>query len=332
MSDDVRPLISIVTPVFNEEATVPLFYERLSPVLEALAERYRFELLFTNNRSQDDTAGAVLALRAQDPRVQLLTLSRNYGYQYSVYAGLRQAAGDAVIVIDVDCEDPPEMIPTFIDGWEQGYDIVYGERGQREEPATLTLGRRIFYRLNRLIADSDIILDMAEFSLLSADVRDAVVSSRTTFPFVRAEIAHYGFERLAIPYDRGPRIVGESGYNLWGMTLFAIAGILSSTTFPLRLPLYVLPPLLLGNLLLFGADVAGLLPWGFEAAALLDLLYLCCSTSLLGLYASRTYRNVVSRPLAVIDWGRSAVDRDPAESPNAVPRLWSDVRRPRKQA
>jgi len=311
---DGRKLVSIICPVFNEAPSIELFYDRLVGVLGPLRERYDFEIIFSNNRSTDETRERVLELRERDPAVQLITLSRNFGYQYSVFLGLRQASGDAMLVIDVDCEDPPELIPRFLGGWEEGHDIVYGERGKREEPAPVTWMRKLFYRLNKSVADSDIILDMAEFALITRAVRDAVVSTRSTFPFVRAEIAHWGFERKAIPYDRERRLAGQTHYNLWGMTRFAIAGILSSTTAPLRALLYMLPFTALANIALLALEVTGTWSWGFKTLVTLDLLYLHGATAVLALYLSRTYRNVEARPIALIDWRQSAADPSPAAS------------------
>src|SRR5258706_14616156 len=126
-SDGGRPeLGSVVTPVHNEAATVGVFHERLTKALAPFEGRYRFEFLLSDNASTDDTAARVAALRARDPRVQLLALSRNYGYQASMVAGMRQASGDAVIFIDADCEDPPEMLPHFIAAWGKGSGILYG--------------------------------------------------------------------------------------------------------------------------------------------------------------------------------------------------------------
>jgi dolichol-phosphate mannosyltransferase len=315
-----RKRVSIITPVFNEERAIDPFYQRLSRALAPLRERLDFELIFTNNRSSDGTAERILALRAADPSVQLLTLSRNFGYQQSMLAGLRQASGDAICLIDVDCEDPPEMLVEFIRHWEEGYDLVYGVRDRRAETVLITWMRKIFYRVNRMIADSDIIVDMAEFSLMTADVRDAVVSSVSTFPFLRAEIAHFGFKRMGIRYDRQRRSVGESHFNFYGMTRFAIAGILSSTTVPLRLALYLLPPLFLLNALAFWAEVSGRWAWGFELLAMADLLYLCTALAIVALYTARNYRNVVGRPLAVVDWRLSALNLPRERSPNDLPR------------
>ncbi|MBI1796647.1 MAG: glycosyltransferase family 2 protein [Candidatus Eisenbacteria bacterium] len=321
MNDARSTLISVLCPVFNEEPTVPLFYERLNAALAPLADRYDFEILFSDNRSTDRTAERVLELRAKDPRVQLLSLSRNFGYQHSIVAALRQAAGEAMCVIDADCEDPPEMIVTFIRHWEEGYDVVYGVRDLRAEPFVLTWLRKIFYRVNRMIADSDILLDMAEFCMISADVRDAVVANQSTFPFVRAEIAHVGYRRMGIRYNRQRRIAGRSHYSLYGMWRFAVAGILSSTTVPLRIPLYLLPPLLAVNGLGFWGQVTGRWPWGFELLVMADLLYLAVGVAFLSLYTARNYRNVVGRPVAVVDWRRSALNSPRERSPNDLERL-----------
>src|SRR5262245_12322235 len=314
-------MISILCPVYNEEPTVPLFYERLNAALAPLTDRYDFEILFSDNRSTDRTVERVLALREKDPRVQLLSLSRNFGYQHSIVAALRQAAGDAMCVIDADCEDPPEMIVTFIGHWEEGFDVVYGVRDRRAEPFLLTLLRKIFYRVNKRIADSDILLDMAEFCLIGADVRDAVVANQSTFPFVRAEIAHFGFRRLGLRYNRQARIAGRSHYSLYGMWRFAVAGILSSTTVPLRIPLYLLPPLVIVNAFGFWAEVTGRWPWGFELSVLADLLYLAFGFAFLSLYTARNYRNVVGRPVAVVDWRRSALNSPRERSPNDLEHL-----------
>jgi glycosyltransferase involved in cell wall biosynthesis len=313
--------ISIISPVYNEEQTVRPFYERLRAALSPLSDRYEFEIIFTNNRSSDGTAERVLELRARDPRVQLLTLSRNFGYQQSMLAGLRQASGEAICLIDVDGEDPPEMLVEFIRHWEEGYDIVYGVRDRRAEPLPITWMRKIFYRVNRMIADSDILVDVAEFSLFSADVRDAVASGVSTFPFLRAEIAHYGFKRMGIRYNRQPRLAGSSHFNLYGMARFAIAGILSSTTVPLRIALYLLPPLFLLNGLGLWLEVSGRWRWGFELLVTADLLYLCKVLAIVALYTARNYRNVIARPLAVVDWRLSALNLPREQSPNDLPRL-----------
>ena len=318
MSEGGRRRVSIVTPVYNEVVALPVFYERLARVLATLEDRYRFEIIFSDNRSTDATADKVRELRLRDPRVQLLALSRNYGYQASMVAGMRQASGDAIIFIDVDCEDPPELIPRFLDGWEQGNDIVYGIRERRHEPLHITLARKLFYRVNRMIADSDILVDVAEFCLMTAEVRDAVSSALSTFPFIRAEVAHYGFQRLGIRYDRQARVGGKSHYSYYGMARFAIAGILTSTTVPLRLALYGLPLLVLSNVLLWWLEASGRWAMAFETLVTVDLLYIATALAFVALYTSRNYRNVVGRPIAVVDFKRSALDLPAEKSGNRL--------------
>lgn len=305
-----KPLVSVVCPVHNEEQAVPVFYRRVRDALAPVRDRYRFELMFVNNRSEDRTLELLLKLRESDPSVQVLTLSRNFGYQASVSAGLRHAAGAAVAIIDADCEDPPELIPRFLERWEAGCDVVYGLRERRSEFWGLHLLRKAYYRLTRLIADSDLVLDMAEFSLMSARVRDAVLDNANSFPYLRGEIAYAGFRREGLPYRREPRAAGRTHYNFLGILRFAVAGFLSASTFPLRLPLYLLPAAAAVNLAAAAAALRGALPdaW-FKALLLADALYLAAFQSMACLYAARTYKNGLRRPLYVVDAALSRLDR-----------------------
>lgn len=314
------PLISIICPVYNEEQSIPIFYKRVQAVLEPLRTRYDFELIFTNNRSTDRTLEIIRGLRQEDPSVQVLTLSRNFGYQASVLAGLRHACGQAMVVIDVDCEDPPEMIPHFLLEWEKGYDIVYGKRERRPEFFAVQLMRKLFYRLNRSMADSEIILDMAEFSLLSAHVRDVMVDNRSTFPFLRTEVGYAGFERKGLLYERERRVGGRSNYNFLRMTQFAVGGILSSSTFLLRLAAYLCPVLLLGNLALLLLDLWRGFDWAFRVLVAANLSYLSFFAAVLCLYTARVYKNGVDRPVFVVDWNRSLLNTPPAPEAGAPPR------------
>ena len=302
MSD--RSLISIICPVYNEEATVGLFYPRLKAAIEPLTARHDFELIFTNNCSTDGTLREILKLRDDDPMVQVLTLSRNFGYECSVATGLQHARGAAVVVIDVDCEDPPEMIPQLVAEWEKGYDVVYGKRDRRQEPLLMHLTRKAFYRLNAVAADSDVILDMAEFFLITAPVRDVVLANRSTVPFFRSEVAYAGFHRKGISYERQRRVAGKTHYNLGQLIWFALRGMLSTSTFPLRLSVYTFLPLVVANVVLLAAD-------RFEWLVMVDFLYLAFYLGVLSVYLARTYKDVVGRPLSVVDWKRSAADRHP---------------------
>ncbi len=301
-------LITVICPVFNEEESIPIFYERFNRAVAPLRSDYRFELLFTNNRSKDGTLQIIRELRAQDPAVQVLTFSRNFGYQASVSAGMRHAAGDAIVVIDVDCEDPPEMIPRFVEEWRNGFDLVYGDRKKRTEFYGVHLLRLLFYRLNRLLADNDIILDMAEFALFTRRIRDAMLDNRSTFPFLRAEAGFAGFERKGIPYQRQPRVRGTTHYNFLGMTKFAVAGMLSSSTFPLRVTAYLCAPVVMANLILCVLDFSDTWAKAFHLLVTTDLLYVVGAIAFLAIYLARDYKNGAARPLFIVDWELSELN------------------------
>jgi glycosyltransferase involved in cell wall biosynthesis len=294
------PRLTIICPVHNEEQVIPLFFEQAQPVIASLSSRYRVELLFLNNSSTDGTYDVIKALREVYPFVYVITLSSNVGYQRSLECGLRNAKGDIIAFIDVDCEDPPEMLLEFVRFYEQGYDVVYGERVDREEIRLLKMMRKLFYQIVHYVADEDIILYMAEFSLFTSEVRDALVQDSNSFPFIRSSIARVGFRRLGIPYKRHRRIGGQTHYNLFGMVVFAVAGILSSSTLPLRLPIYFLPVWLLLTTLLGVAQISTGSPWFLLANALLGCSYIGSTIAFIALYVARTYKNGLGRPNYVI--------------------------------
>lgn len=316
-----RKLISIICPVFNEEQTIPLFYERVERVLAPLRERFDFEILFTNNGSTDRTLPILRSLRERDAEVQVLTLSRNFGYQASVQAGLSHVKGEAIVVIDVDCEDPPELIEQFVAKWEEGYDVVYGIRYDRQEWWPLKKCRNTFYRILRAVADMDIVLYMAEFALLGANVRDAIISNRNTFPFFRSEIGYAGFSKFGIRYMRQPRIAGQTHYNLTRMTTFALAGILTSSTFLMRIAAYAWPVMTLLALGLMIGDAITHSSTGFRWAVIGLLLYISFFLMAFGLYIARIYKNGMGRPVFIVDWKNSSVNESTGERNRRQPDL-----------
>jgi dolichol-phosphate mannosyltransferase len=296
----LKPKLTIICPVFNEEKVIPLFFARLLPVREKLSVDYDVDLLFCNNASTDATIDAIETLRVSYPSIYILTLSRNVGYQRSVDCGLRNAKGDMFVIIDVDCEDPPEMILEFMLKQREGYDVVYGERVDREEANWIKSLRKIFYRLMKSVADENIILDMAEFSLMTAEVRDAIVQDQTSFPFIRASIGRVGFNVFGIPYKRELRIAGNTHYNLIGMTIFAIAGILSSSTLLLRLPIYILPFWIVAIVTLSVGIVQAPEPWMYPVLFSLFALYAGSTLAFIGIYVARIYKNSLGRPNFII--------------------------------
>lgn len=296
-------LVSIICAVHNEEKTVQLFYDRLINIINDL--NYDFEIIFTNNRSTDSTLSIIQQLINIDPRVKVLTFSRNFGYQCSVQAGMTYAKGDCMITIDVDCEDPPELIPIFLKKWEDGFDIVYGIRTNRPESKILILMRNLFYRILRFTADTEIILNMAEFGLIANYVRDGIINNTNTFPFLRTEIAYSGYNSFGVKYDREKRIAGETHYNFWRMAIFAVGGILSSSTFPFRMAVFVFPLVIAFNLLMLVADsyLGGVY---FKLLAVFDFLYVSLLLTTHGIYLARIYKNGLGRPLYIVDWKLSS--------------------------
>jgi len=303
-----KKLISIICPVYNEEKNIMMFYKRTQKVLVPFSDRYNFEFIFTNNRSIDNTFNLISELHNNDKRIQLLTFSRNFGYQASISAGLSYARGDASVVIDVDCEDPPELLEKFIEKWEEGYDIVYGIRRKRQENIITQQIRNLFYWILNKMGDHEIVMNMAEFSLISKEVRQEILNNKSTFPFLRTEIAYAGFNRIGIDYTRQARRYGRTHYNLWGMAQFAVGGILSSSTFLLRFSAFLGLGLLPINILFLALDIMNLVSKGFEILITLDLMYLIFFISFLSIYTARIYKNGVQRPIFIIDWKYSVFD------------------------
>ena len=288
--------LEVICPVRNEEAVVPLFFERITKVFEQLAGRYVCRLVFIDNASTDNTQAIVRELCAKYDWVALVVMSRNFGYQCSVECGLRTCDADMSAIIDVDCEDPPELLLEFVRHSEQGFDVVYGERADREESRLLKFLRKFYYRFTSATADEHFILDMAEFCLITRTVRDAILKDASSFPFIRASIGRVGFEVKNVPYKRHKRISGETHYNIWRMWVFAVSGILSSSTLWLRLPMYVFPFWLVSSCaLMVAALVTEKYVYAMVACAA-SLTFLVFISVGISVYLARVYKNSLRRP------------------------------------
>lgn len=296
--------LTVIVPVHNEGQNILPFYERARSTLESLAGLDEWNLVFVNDASEDDSLDRILKLRSADRRVKVISLSRDFGYHASLVAGLSLVKSDYYAVVDVDGEDPPELLSKFFEAIRDGAQVAYGIRSNRDEPRIITFGRKLFYYANRQVADSEIVVWMAEFSMMTRQVRDAILTPKTTFPFLRAEIGYVGFTRVGIPYLRAKRMHGKSHYNLWRMTRFAIAGILSSSTFPLRFVLY-----LAASIGVAFPTAVGLFGLTSEAAARLAIFlgfyFLLVSVPFIALYLARIYKNGVARPVFVVDRTKS---------------------------
>jgi glycosyltransferase involved in cell wall biosynthesis len=295
-----KPLLTVICPVFNEQDCIELFYDRLKQVSRDLEPEMDCNLLFMNNCSTDSTLQKIKNLSAKDSTVYYATLASNVGYQRSIEKGIRIAKGDLFVIVDVDCEDPPEMFKDFYQKIKTGYDLVYGLRADREESWSLILIRKLFYRLTKSVSDEKFILDMAEFCMFTSEVRDALVQDSTSFPFIRASIGRIGYSTFGIPYKRHKRIAGKTNYNFYRMFTFAIAGILSSSTLPLRLTAYFLPIYFLACAVAFGFYNSGYFPGFFGFFQILTGIYLCTAISFISIYIARIHKNSLGRPNAFV--------------------------------
>ncbi len=305
-----RRLVSIVVPVFNEESNVAPFHEAVCRELESLAARYDFEFVFTDNHSTDGTFGLLRELARRDARVRAYRFSRNFGYQRSIMTGYSRAAGEAAIQLDVDLQDPPELIARFLAEWERGAEVVYGIRIKRQESWIINLQRVLFYRLIDRLSEEKIPVDAGDFRLISRRVIELLKSFEDAQPYLRGTIATLGFKQVGIPYSRNARLRGESKFPFSKLVSLAIDGILNHSVVPLRLSTYF--GLIVSTLtLLFavGYTAAKLVfssqwPAGFATLAILSLMSISVNAMLLGIigeYLGRMYRQMKKQPLTIIE-------------------------------
>jgi polyisoprenyl-phosphate glycosyltransferase len=307
---EILPLISIVLPAYNEELNIRPLFERLDPILAQLSDRFRFEFVVTDNHSTDSTFALLRQVAADDPRVRVFRLSRNFGFQRSILTGYMQCRGDAAIQLDVDLQDPPELIPVFLERWQSGADVVYGVRTERTEGRVITFARGLFYRLIDLLSEDKLQVDAGDFRLISRRIIDLVCAYRDANPYLRGTIATLGFEQVGVPYARDARKFGESKFPFSKLLSLALDGILNHSTVPLRFATYfgLAASLLTVILMLFYAFVRIVLraewPAGFTTLAALILLSISINAMLLGIigeYLGRMYRQIHAAPVSIIE-------------------------------
>lgn len=227
--------ISVVSPCYNEEDNVETCYETVRAIFERDLPGYGYEHLFIDNGSSDRTVEILKGIAARDPRVKIVVNARNFGVFRSTFNGLRYATGDAVLVmLPVDLQDPPELIPDFVRLWEQGYEIVAGARSTREETFALRSARKVFYRLVNALSDFELSPDVGEFQLIDRKVMDAVLRHDDHYPYIRGIIASVGFKRIIVPYTWRARKRGVSKHNLMMLIDQALNAIFSFTKAPMR--------------------------------------------------------------------------------------------------
>jgi dolichol-phosphate mannosyltransferase len=303
-----QKLISIVIPVFNEIDVIDTCYERLSGVMRAL-DGYDYELVFVDDGSHDRTHERLLEFGQDDAHLRLVKFSRNFGHQIAVTAGVDQAQGDAIVIIDADLQDPPEVIPAMVKKWEEGYDVVYGVRQRRVGESRLKLlTAAAFYRLLRSFTNIEIPVDVGDFRLISARAAEQLRKLREKDRFVRGLVSWIGFRQTGIPYERDSRLAGETKYPYRKMFKFAIDGITSFSNLPLKLASWLgymasfLAFVYLASVFVqraMGHTVEG---WATIMVAMLFLggVQLIC-LGIIGEYIGRIFNETKSRPMYVIE-------------------------------
>lgn len=299
--------VTVLIPVLNEERTISELGHRLPGVLEPLDVEW--SVIFIDDGSQDGTLSAIRKLHESNPRFAALSLSRNFGKEIAIAAGLRAAEGDACIIMDADLQHPPEVLSSFIKRWREGYDIVYGQRLDRrtDGPVYRFFAQR-FYRLFNLIVDSDVPEGAGDFRLLSRRAIDAMNTLTETARFNKGLYSWIGFKSIGVPYTVGDRIHGTSRWNLRKLVHYAIDAVTAFTTLPLRvwsllgltisLIAIVYSAIFLASTLIFGVDRPGfpslIISVMFFAGAQL------ISLGILGEYLGRVYEEVKARPLYIV--------------------------------
>jgi polyisoprenyl-phosphate glycosyltransferase len=301
--------ISVVVPAYNEEDNVERAYARITRVLSELGMDW--EMIFSVDPSRDRTEELVLALRARDPRVKMLRFSRRFGQPMATLAGMEAARGDAIVVIDCDLQDPPELIPDLVESWRQGYDVVYAQRRTR---AGETLPKRIVaalgYRLIGRIAEVDIPPNTGDFRLMSRRVVDNVVALKESHGFLRGLVGLVGFRQTSVPYDRDPRMAGKSKYNkFFGSLLIGLNGVIGFSRYPLQVS-SLLGIALSGFAFLLAIVYLGLKLGGvdFPIGNPTIVIVVCffsglqlLSLGVMGEYVGRIYEEIRERPKYIVE-------------------------------
>ena len=301
------PVLSIVCPMCDEEESIEAFFGKLLPVLASLDED--FEIICVNDGSKDATLERLLAARRQEPRIRILDLSRNFGKEAALTCGLDHARGQAMIPIDADLQDPPELIEEMLKMWRQGFEVVLAQRTDRSTDSYLKRKTaKWFYRLHNIISRPDIMPDVGDFRLMDKKVMDSLKALPERCRFMKGLFSWVGFRQAVIPYTRETRRIGKSKFSSWRLWNFALDGITSFSTVPLRIWTYVgmviatvsflYGAFIVGKTLLYGRDMPG------YASMITVVLFLggiqLIGLGVLGEYVGRILNETKGRPIYII--------------------------------
>lgn len=303
-----RPLISISIPVLNESGNIEALYHRLDALAFKMKDRCDLEFVFSDNHSDDNTWAMLAELAKKDSRVKAIRFSRNYGFQRSILANYMHTKGDAVMQIDADLQDPPEMLEDFFASWKEGHEVVYGVRRKRPESWLLNNFRRVGYWVIDKVSEHPIPRDVGDFRLIDRKVVDVLLKTKTANPYLRGMIAGIGFNQTGIAYDRDARVAGESKFNVTRLVRLGLTAVLNHSTVPLRAASFL-------GVLILAASVLGALyylllrithpelPQGLASIHVLVLFGIGLNAFLLGIigeYLLRIYLVLRADPVAVV--------------------------------
>ncbi|SEU29443.1 glycosyltransferase family 2 protein [Paenibacillus sp. NFR01] len=328
--DKVR--YSIIIPMYNEEAVIQETYRRIKKVMDHTGESY--ELLFVNDGSTDNCAAMIEEYSYWDGSVKLIDLSRNFGHQIAITAGMDYAAGDAIVIIDADLQDPPELILDMISEWRKGYEVVYAKRVKRRgESLFKKWTASAFYRILRYCTDIAIPVDTGDFRLIDRKVNDQLKRLPERNRFVRGLVSWVGFRQKAIEYERDERLAGETKYPLKRMIKLSLDGITSFSTKPLKLAgvlggLLSVSGFLYLMYVLYMAIFTDSAVKGWASMTGISLVFngfVLLMLGILGEYVGRIYDETKGRPLYIVQevYGRS-VEEEP-KTPEATPQVRTEV-------
>jgi dolichol-phosphate mannosyltransferase len=303
----VQPTFTIIAPIYNESGNIPELYRRVKTVMDSTGESWEF--LMVDDGSKDNSAALIQDLAAHDARVRPVLFARNFGHQIAVTAGLDYSRGQAVVIIDSDLQDPPEVILDLIEKWREGYEVVYAVRTEREGESWFKLfTASLFYRMIYRITDVDIPMDAGDFRLLDRKVVNVLNQMREKHRFLRGMSAWVGFKQVGVPYRRAARFAGETKYPFKKMLRLALNAITGFSFFPLQVATYlgficagisiIAIPLVIIERLITGTELAG------QATTLIAVLFLggvqLICLGILGEYIGRLYDEAKGRPLYIV--------------------------------
>jgi len=302
-----KPVFSIVAPIYNEHESLPVLYQRVSEVMDSTGEHW--ELVLVDDGSHDNSAEIIRSLAEQDERIRPVILARNFGHQIAVTAGLDNSRGDAIVIIDADLQDPPEVIRELIEKWREGYEVVYAVRETRQGETFFKLWTaRMFYRVINRITSMKIPVDTGDFRLMDRKVVDVMNQMREHHRFLRGMSVWVGFKQIGVKYQRAARYAGETHYPLRKMVRLAMTAITGFSFFPLQVATYlgfiasgisiIVIPIVIGMRLTGNQAFLG------QASTLIAVLFLggvqLIFLGILGEYIGRIYDEVRNRPLYIV--------------------------------